>query len=518
MYTYYKKYAKIYRRSKMQLEIQIKNIKNIKEFNYKFEFENGVYAIVGENAVGKSTVMSAIASTVYPDTLLRLGETEISKDSYVFIKCNNVYDKWYYSQEHGSLKSHKPKVVFNGIYEGSVFSGTRFQDMTNIDKLILENPSFIDDFVPARDNLKEAMSIILKNTENKYNELYKLKNMTTVKKYKLLNMPYFYKLPNNKFISKYKMSSGECMLISLLNFINSTALDPERNKNKRKICDDRMFIFIDEVELALHPSSIIRLVEYLKKKMEHYKLTVLFSTHSTELIKLISPKNIFLLENNNGKIEVINPCYPQYAIRSVYDHDGNDCTILVEDKLAMQIVKIATEDFRIKNNLLINYLPVGGWESTLQLQNYISKNSILGRDKFVFSILDGDIMEIANKREDFKNLKKLFLPITSIEKYLYQKLIKNKDFSFCKKMGNKIFTLESLDNILKNFQLNGKGAQDISGKSLYDHLCYKAQSLDINKESFSKLVSELIIENEDFSKLSSQITQFIEDNFIIPQK
>lgn len=502
----------------MELEIEIKNIKNVKNFNYKFEFDNGIYAIVGENAVGKSTVMSAIASTVYPNTLIRLGETDIEKDSTVFIKCNGKYDKWYFSEEFGTLKSTKPRVVFNGIYEGSVFSGTRFQDMTNIDKLILENPDFINEFMPARENLKEAMSYILKNTENKYSELYKLKNMNSVRKYNLINMPYFYKLPNGKFISKYKMSSGECMLISLLNFINSTALDPKSNTSKKIVCDDRMFIFIDEVELALHPSSIVRLVDYLNKKMENNKLTVLFSTHSTELIKLISPNNIFLLENINGNVEVMNPCYPQYAIRSLYDHDGNDCTILVEDKLAMEIVKKSIESFRIKNNLLINFLPVGGWESTLQLQHYISKNHILGKDKFVFSILDGDVQTEASKRTDYQDLKKLFLPINSIEKYLFLKLIKEKDFVFCKKLGNKIFTLESLDNIIKNFILNGQGNNDLSGKSLYKHLCYKAQHLDLNKENFAKLVCEIIIEHENFEKLSCQITKFIEDNFVIPKK
>ncbi len=502
----------------MEIQVEIKNIKNVKSFNYKFEFENGIYAIVGENAVGKSTVMSAIASTVYPNTLIRLGETEIEKDSMVFVKCNGKYDKWYYSEEFRTLKSTKPRVVFNGIYEGSVFSGTRFQDMTNIDKLILENPDFINEFVPARENLKNAMSYILKNTENKYAELYKLKSMDSARKYNLINMPYFYKLPNGKFISKYKMSSGECMLISLLNFINSTALDPNVNTNKRKVCDERMFIFIDEVELALHPSSIIRLVEYLNKKMENNKLTVLFSTHSTELIKLISPNNIFLLENVNGNVEVINPCYPQYAIRSLYDHDGNDCTILVEDKLAVEIVKKSIEDFRIKNNLLINFLPIGGWESTLQLQHYIARNHILGKDKFVFSILDGDVKDEAVKRTDYKDLKKLFLPINSIEKYLYLKLIKEKDSSFYRKLGNKIFTLESLDSIVKNFILNGEGDNDTSGKSLYKHLCYKAQQLDLNKENFAKLVCEIIIEYENFEKLSNQITKFIEDNFIIQKK
>lgn len=72
----------------MSLEISVKlnKIKNIESFEYDFRFERGIYALVGENAVGKSTVMAAIASTVYPKVISRYGKTEITKESSIRFK------------------------------------------------------------------------------------------------------------------------------------------------------------------------------------------------------------------------------------------------------------------------------------------------------------------------------------------------------------------------------------------------------------------------------------------------
>ena len=240
-------------------------------------------------------------------------------------------------------------------------------------------------------------------------------------------MPYFLKLGDGQYISKYKMSSGECLLISLLNFIISTALKPRYLKHRKKVVADRMFIFVDEVELALHPSSIIRLLSFLDDKIEKEDLTVLFSTHSSELIRKIVPEHIFLLENNSGLCQITSPCYPQYAIRCLYDHDGYDSTILVEDTLAEIVVRKIIQDFRIKNNLLINVIPVGAWNNTLSFQKRAIEQNAFGRERFIFSVIDGDVKDEVNKVGQYKSLRKLFLPIKSVEKYLYQKLIQSPD-------------------------------------------------------------------------------------------
>lgn len=495
----------------LDIYVEINKIKNIERFDYTFSFDKGIYALVGENAVGKSTVMSAVASVVYGQNLKKLGAAELYEESTVTIKCLDKENRWIFDQVSNKLIPQLG-IAFYGIYEGSVFTGTRFEDMKNLDDLT-KNPRFVSKLVPATRELKNALSLILHGEEGHYHELYKLQNIEVARRYGLGNMPYFLKLDNGKIISKYKMSSGECMLISLLNFINSTALKPDQMRHKHPVTDDRLFIFIDEVELALHPSSIDRLLDYLTEMISQKDLTVLFSSHSSELIRRMNPRNIFYMKNENGDCRIISPCYPQYAIRSLYNHDGYDCTILVEDKVAELIVRRLIADYRTKNNLLMNVLPVGGWNNTLELQKNFCEQNILGRDKFTFSIIDGDVKQQANSVEQYKSLKKLFLPIMSFEKYLYQKILVENDTEFITYFGNRYFTLTSFDDIVKGCKSNQYVMGDKSGKALYELLIKKLQNERVDEDTLIRDFSSYLFDKENFSALQSQIEQFIDSNY-----
>lgn len=497
----------------LDLQLEINKIKNIQHFNYTFSFDKGIYALVGENAVGKSTVMSAIASVVYSQNLKRLGDSDICPESSVKINCLDKESVWESDTTTNKLKPTTLNIAFYGIYEGSVFNGTRFEDMKNLDDLISDQ-DFVDKLVPATDELKEALSFILHGEKGHYETLYKLKNMNVAKQYNCVNMPYFLKLDNGKYISKYKMSSGECMLISLLNFINSTALKPDKIRHRHRVLTNRLFVFIDEVELALHPSSIDRLLEYMEEMISQKDLTVLFSSHSSELIRKLNPRNIYYMKNDSGEGKIISPCYPQYAIRSLYNHDGYDCTILVEDKVSELIVRKLISDYRTKNNLLMNILPVGGWRNTLELQKNFCEQNILGRDKFTFSIIDGDVVSEANKVKEFKALKKLFLPIKSLEKYLYDKIIIENNTDFITYFGNRYFVLTAFDDIIKGCKNNAYVMGDGSGKALYEVIIKKLAVERMDEDSFIKDFSEYLFDKENFASLQSRIEDFIDNNFV----
>lgn len=496
----------------LDLDVTIQSVKNIKTFNYSFSFDKGIYALVGENAVGKSTVMAAVASVVYGQNLKRMGSTELYEDSKVVIKCLEKENTWTYDPESCKLVPDL-NIAFYGIYEGSIFTGTRFEDMKNLDDLT-DDPDFVKKLVPATQGLKDALSIILHGEKGHYNDLYKLKTMDEARKHKLGNMPYFLKLPSGTIISKYKMSSGECMLISLLNFINSYALKPSKLRNPHPVTSNKLFVFIDEVELALHPSSIDRLLTYLNQMIEEKDLTVLFSSHSSELIRMIHPRHIFYMKNDNGDCRIISPCYPQYAIRSLYNHDGYDCTILVEDRVAELIIRRLIADYRTKNNLLINVLPVGGWQNTLELQKNFCEQNILGRDKFTFSIIDGDVKREVNGVAKYKPMKKLFLPIKSLEKYIYQKVFVENNIEFISYFGNRYFTLTPFDEIIKQCKAKEYIKRDESGKEFYKVILDKLKDEHVEEESLVKDFSAYLFEKEKFSELQAQIEAFIDGNFV----
>lgn len=496
----------------LDIYLEIEKIKNINHFEYTFAFDKGIYALVGENAVGKSTLMSAIASVVYRQTLKRLGEAELCPESKVILKCLDKETVWSYDGDTGKLTPSDLGIQFYGIYEGSIFTGTRFEDMKNLDDLTSDQ-DFVDKLVPAAEDLKDALSKILHGEKGHYQKLFRLKNMDVARQYNLGNMPYFLQLENGKYISKYKMSSGECMLISLLNFINSSALNPKEIRHRHSVLSDKLFVFIDEVELALHPSSIDRLLEYLEEMIARKDLTVLFSSHSSELIRKIHPRKIYYMKNDGGNAKIISPCYPQYAIRSLYNHDGYDCTILVEDRVAELMVRKLIADYRTRNNLLINVLPAGGWNNTLELQKHFCEQNILGRDKFTFSIIDGDVKEEVNKRTEYRALKKLFLPIKSLEKYLYQKILIDKDASFITYFGNRYFTLTSFDEIIKEGRSNAYVSQDVSGKALYELILKKLVAERVDEDTLVRDFSEYLFAKENFSSLQNNIERFIDSNF-----
>ena len=500
----------------LTISLNLKNIKNIQSFDFAFNFENGIYALVGNNSVGKSTLMTALASTVFPRTLLKYSGTEVCSASSISINCKNTDMIWTYNETTDKVSSNKVGSLFDGIYEGSVFSGTRFEDMTNIDGR-LNDTDFTDTFVKASDELMKALGQILHENPQHYSELYKLNNMISVRNFGLINMPYFLRLPDGKFISKFKMSSGECMLISLLNFIISSAYRSDSRSRRRGFLDTRRFIFIDEVELALHPSSIDRLIIYLEDMIQksNAEITVLFSTHSSELIRRMTPRNIFLLKNNNGQAAIITPCFPQYAIRSLYSHDGYDCTVLVEDRVSEMIVKKLIMKYRTDNNLMINVVPAGSWANILELQKNIAEQNAFGRDKFVFSIIDGDVEAQVNKNKSYVALRKLFLPIKSLEKYLYQKLIIAPDDSFIRFLGNKYFTLDPLESIVAGIKSDSSITIDKTGKNLYGILLKELAKIKMTEDEFLREFSSDLFDRENFQSLQIKIEKFITDNFHI---
>lgn len=87
------------------------------------------------------------------------------------------------------------------------------------------------------------------------------------------------------------MSAGENMLISLLHMLNVVIVRPAKSEDVR-------LILIDEIELALHPSAIMRLVDFLQKLATEYNLAIYFSSHSIELLRKIKPSNIFIYKRS----------------------------------------------------------------------------------------------------------------------------------------------------------------------------------------------------------------------------
>lgn len=490
----------------MSLEIEIKKIKGVGYFYLDFPLENDIYAFVGSNGCGKSTILQAIAQLIRPQNALSaLLENDYTIDSEVNFSNGSYKDKWYVRKSkygngwknqiytsHGGVRYNPNNIQINGMYEGSLFVGTRFKDSKEVDTLLKDKKISEEDLIPAATYVIEHLSYILHGDYSHYSTLQRLKNKDLRDKLKLKNLPYFVKSNHGGLISQYRMSSGECLLISLLHFIHNAiirkSLSPQRP----------VLMLLDEIELALHPQAVGRFLDLLEEIVRsHTNVVIVLTTHAAEVIRRIKPRNIFKLENSKGNVSFVNPCYPSYAIRDLYKHDKYDFLILCEDILAKRVIDHILIQWNLSRSKLVNVLPVGTADSVLKLHKNILSSNTLGVGTQIISILDGDVIEEMGKDKNYENLNKMGLPFPSVEKYLYNTLYLDQNPNITKDLGDKYFQLNSIKSLISDYNKVNKKP---SNKSFYNYLLQDLAKRGITEDSF---ISSLCDDIKQYVELES---------------
>lgn len=234
-----------------------------------------------------------------------------------------------------------------------------------------------------------------------------------------------------------------------------------------------------------------------------YNYAIYFSTHSIELVGCIKPKNIFYIERHaDNTIEVINPCYPAYATRILYDHSGYDKVILVEDDLAKSIVDRLLRENHLMNSRLVHVLPCGGYTNVIDLANDVVRFNLLGRKASVSVVLDGDVKDrcqaYLTKKGIINNIALNYLPIESLEKYLKKRLFENVDHKLFRELNDYVFHGKSLDDIVSEYNRTNTAA-DKDGKSLFKMIDAELQNLREDRKTITEFVVKYLFDNKDAS-------------------
>ncbi|MTJ11837.1 ATP-binding protein [Anabaena sp. UHCC 0187] len=466
------------------IELEIKNLRNIKQFSIELPFEEGVYAITGENGIGKSTIFSVLAQLVSKNALKTLFKVIGDENSEIKFKFDGKENTWLKKLGKWTYSHQKEEgIIFHGFFEGSFMFGSRFSD---VHRLILNRDYPVKEFELRDANIFIIKNLgkILRNNENFYSGLKKIKTKKLAQEiYRFEGQPYFIKREGHWF-AQFFMSSGELLLIGLLNFINETI-----NSKKRKKIDTKSLILIDEIELALHPSAQARLLLFLNDISREHGFCIYFATHSIQIINHIKPQIIYHIQRDiAGNIELINPCYPAYATRNLYTNDGFDFIFLVEDELAKYIVDKIIDLNNLRINKLVKILPCGGWEQVLAMHYDMMDSKLAGKDCKISSILDGDVKEQCEKKylvgSKYFALEKHYLPIPSIEKFLKKKFIDTPDAELARQIGDKFFHYESINLILESYRNNPKSQNDKDGKRLFQDLIKSVEKQGISEKNF----------------------------------
>ena len=480
------------------IKIKIENVKNIKLAEIEFPLEKSLNLIVGNNGSGKSTILLALSQAIR-NSLKSLNIEDYDSSSKIEISINEKTDTWS-GQENWTLA--KRNLSLHGMYEGSLFYGTRFNDSRTVDSHLRSGNIASSSIVDADEYVKEKLSYILHGTTGKYDNLKRIKNRAISSKLGLASTPYFNSI-NGKLISQYRMSSGECLLISLLHFVYNAIF-------RRSLPQDKpILILIDEIELALHPIAVSRFIDLMNDLVHNAtNLMVILTSHSPEVIRKVQPKNVYKIENITGVVDVVNPAYPSYVIRDIYRHDGFDFLFLVEDSLAKILVDKVLECRSLNASKLVHVVPVGGWSNVLSLQRDLLRGNVLGVGREVISILDGDIIE-KDIPIEFKNLKKIFLPIKSVEKFLYALVIESANPPLKKIVNDKYFQLDSLDSLAAEHNAKYPENIDRPDKKFYFRLRKNLESRGIDELIFVQKLSEDIMRAISFEKFGNSIEKII---------
>ncbi|AYJ78556.1 translation initiation factor IF-2 N-terminal domain-containing protein [Aliarcobacter cryaerophilus] len=471
------------------IKIIIENLKQIKYLEFEVKLEKGIYSIIGNNGVGKSSLVTCLGKLVEPNCLR--GEFKGNNsyiDSTITYRINGKIEiEWKKPKNWvvSSNNNYMPKL--NGVFEASLITGHRFNHMENKNKAIHTNQlkySYrVDEFVI------QNLDYILNGKETyKYKELQYLSNKNTKELY-------FIKYGND-YITEFYFSAGEYFLLSILKFINLF----KNRKNKENLG----MIVIDEIEISLHPLAQKRLIEKLKEFKDEYNLLIIFATHSLQIIEELEPKDIYYFENNNGECIITNPIYKGYLASRLYQHVHYDKIILVEDDLAKKFIVKLLKNEEI-SNLLYSIIPIGGWEKVLEIYR-INENDKIYSNAKVIAIFDGDVEVEVNKSKN-NDIKKYFLPIENIEKYTVTNLF--HDIEFRKKLERNFLAYKKLEDLPINIKVSKteeikqtfkKGiigeVSKASGKNTYD---YQIEDFILD-EIINKLKKEDLDKFEKFKK------------------
>lgn len=490
----------------MKLKMTIHKIKCVDDLTIELPLDKGLYAITGQNGSGKSTIV-ACASSVFYNLYMNEHFGPTAPDASISFEMDGASCVW--RKDNNRWGKHiSGRLNVKGFFEGSLIFGNRFKDTSfdKLKKLDRLNPSGL---APASDFIRENLGLILQGDRNFYEKLYEITDSS------MFQGSLFFYEKKGKRISQFHMSTGENLLISILNSIDI------RNKDRDNLSKPCIFL-LDEIELALHPASLKRLVAFLDNISRKYNYAIYFSTHSIELISGIKPDNIFYVERyNDNTINVKNPCYPAYATKFLYDHTGYDNVILVEDDLAKSIVSRILRKERLLSSRLVHVLPCGGYSNVLSLADDVVRNNLLGKKASIMIILDKDIELMAKayvqNHDVANNIPLHFLPVESLEKYLKQNLYVSVDHALYTELNDYVFQQRSLEDIIQEYrgkqrdwENNNPGKSfDTDGKRFYSMLDTELRNRNKDREWLIGIVMDYLFDkkNEDVTSLINFLKQ-----------
>jgi predicted ATPase len=339
----------------------------------RFDLAFPIMAVVGENGVGKSTVLQAAAS-IYSNT---------APNDYDWF-ASNFFPSTPWDQVSGAELRYavregghptvssvrKPSDRWRGNPDRRK-RPVKYIDLSRIQPVParvgfgrLANPTFVevsaDAFDPARLN---TLSSILGRT-------YDLAKMATTDGDDNRRVPVIAR--NGYTYSGFHQGAGETTIAELL----------ETDIPKYSL------VLIDEAESSLHPRAQRRLMRDLAEKCRLLELQIILTTHSPYILEELPPEARACIMQPAGEREIVYGVSPQFAMTKMDDVPHFEADLYVEDERAAQMLTeiIVAQDRDLLSRCQV--IPFGA-ASVGKSLGQMAEHKRFPRPSVVF--LDGDI-------------------------------------------------------------------------------------------------------------------------------
>lgn len=387
-----------------RFKVEIENVQNIKQLEFEVNLNRGkVVCIVGENGVGKTTFIKSIANLLRADIFKTTSSPYIfednSKITYLIDEANYT---WSYNANLQTIDGNNviPDSVTNNIIgELPLPHGERFgffQKISNIDKDIREK--YITENYSTPNKLVDW-----------YKKIYNSDKFKDLKEVDINGEKYYF-LPkeNNKYIREDYFSSGEYFILSIY----------------RLIQQQKKLIVIDELDISLDAGAQVHLIKELRGFCKEQLVTLIFTTHSLAIMKMLEDNELFYFKNDKGACEIKNLSYNH--IKSIlYQFEGWDKYILTEDQMLVDFIEYLLNGCKPNKKHIV--IKIGPATSVVALMKENKKVGFFSKEDNVISVLDGDE---EHKHDDNSSI--IYSPLESVEKELSRLYKTNKKDDFFK--------------------------------------------------------------------------------------
>ena len=134
----------------MELSLTIRNIRNIKTADIALPLDKGLYAIVGENGCGKSTIMLVMSLIVKTSSAHMLTNADIANDSNIDIATDEGTDHWFYKNGKlttGRFTTIKANKLTRKTHSALVVH-SHWPGLANVNALPTRSASFLSIYLP----------------------------------------------------------------------------------------------------------------------------------------------------------------------------------------------------------------------------------------------------------------------------------------------------------------------------------------------------------------------------------